>query len=313
MLVRRSVLLALAGVLAAAGCRNVDQRDPVPVLVLATFNSQTGTIPVPNDLALQGAPAQPLGETRDALFGLIGLGGWPPPTSMWSPAPAVAIPLRTETYAPGTGYTPGDPPELDLSTVDEDTIAIVRLNDPPTVVALGTPQYAGGTLLVVPEGGVFAPGRYVVAVRGGVNGVQTTVGGEVVPLQPDSAIALVLANRDLSQPENRPPRPAEVPAEVFDDQMIRLEGVRRSLATGVDFNAVVESEQIPDPEAFCRNALRLPAGTPIPEDTCWLPSPSAGFAAAFDAVDLVFPHEELASIQTFEVFTPSALQEEVTP
>ncbi len=319
MLVRRSVLLALAGVLAAAGCRDVDQRDPVPVLVLATFDpgepgERAATIPIPNDLALQGAPGLPLGETRDALFDLIGFGGWPPPTSMWAPVQGVVIPLRTEVFQPDGSYAPAAAPaELDLSTVDASTVAIVRLNEPPTVVPPATPAvYAGGALILNPVGGTFAPGRYVVAVRGGASGVKAIVDGEAVPLQADRPIALVAPNRDLSQPENRPPRPAGVSEEDFDAQLARLETLRGTFAVGMDWGRV-------DIGAVCQAAL----GVTPPEGECWLPPipappldqplPTPGMTAAFAGVDLVFPHEELASIQTFEVFTPPALQEEVTP
>lgn len=325
MFVRRSVLLALAGVLAAAGCHDVSQSDPAPVLVLATFDpGQPGvrpaTIPLPNDLALQGAPGLPAGATRTGLFQLITLGGWPPPLSSWSPLPGIVIPIRTEVFDAATGtYAPGAPPTaLDLDTVNASTVAIVGLNGSATQVTLALPAvYAPGSLILAPAGGVFAPGRYVVAVRGGPNGVKALVDGQPVPLEADSAIALIAPNKDLSQPQNQPPRPAGVTPEQFEAQMARLETVRGTFAVAMDWNRVaVPAAPAPDP---CLLAL----GVSPPEGACWLPPipalggtlPTPGITAAFAGVDMVFPHEEIASIQTFEVFTPPppALQDEVTP
>lgn len=320
MLVRRSVLLALAGVLAAAGCHDVSQQEPAPVIVVATFDpGQPGvrpaTIPVPSDLALQGAPGLPAGATRTALFQLITLGGWPPTVSAWSPQ-GIAIPLRTEVFDAGTGtYSSGAPPaELDLATVNASTVAIVRLNNPATRVDFSTitPVYASGALVLAPTGGVINPGRYVVAVRGGANGVKALVDGQPVPLEADQAIALIAPNKDLSQPQNQPPGGLEAA------QVAALERLRGTFAVGMDWNRVAvpaaPSPTNPDP---CLLAL----GVSPPEGACWLPPipalggtlPTPDITAAFTGVDQVFPHEEIASIQTFEVFTPPALQDEVTP
>jgi hypothetical protein len=320
MLVRRSVPLLLAGVLAAAGCKDVNQRDPAPVLVLATFDPTTGIIPLPNDLALQGAVGLPDGPQRDALFTLIGLGGWPPPTSMWSPVQGIAIPIRTEVFNDDQGfYEPGPPPaDIDIATVrwaaddPASTVAIVRLNEPATEVALATPPvFFGGALILNPEGGAFLPGRYVVAVRGGRNGVMALVDGEPVPLEADRPIALVAPNKDLSVEENQPPGGLDA------TQVAALERLRGTFAVAMDWNAVdVPPEPAPDP-------CLLVLGVSPPEGVCWLPPvpqlggtlPTPGFVSAFAGVDMVFPHEEIASIQTFEVFTPPMpeLQDEVTP
>lgn len=322
MLVRRSVLLALAGVLAAAGCRDVNQRDPAPVLALAAFDPAVPIIPLPNDLALQGAPGVTDATRRAGLFQLIDLGGWPPDltTAAWAPLQGIAVPISAQAFDETTGaYAPSAAPTgIDTETITETTVALVRLSDPtpaPIPVAMVQfvrPSDAAGFMVFRPVGeagpvAVLAPGRYAFAVRGGPDGVHTLFDTQRVALEADRAIALIAPNRDLSQPENQPP------GGLTPEQITSLERLRGTFAVGMDWSRIAIGD-------VCLAAL----GVTPPEGRCWLPPiptpplnqplPTPGITAAFAAVDQVFPREELASIQTFEIFTPPPMvQEEVTP
>ena len=323
MFVRRSVLLAVAGVLATAACRDVEQRDPAPILVLATFDPgqpgvRAATIPLPNDLALRGAPFQ-TGATQAGLLGLIDLGGWPDDYSnaAWSQIQGIAIPIRAQAFNPATGaYVPAAPPtDIDADTLTERTVAIVRMSDAtPTVlraarVAFSRPSDEVGAvafLVLRPAGddGIplaeFPAGRYVVALRGGSNGVHALVGEDRIPLEADLPIALIAPNRDLSQPENQPP------GGLDEAQITSLETLRASFALPLDWTRVAD-------ETTCRTNTPIPEAVAYP-GRCWLPAPSTAITPAFAAVAQVFPHEEIASIQTFEIVdVGAALQEEVTP
>ncbi len=304
MLVRRSGPLILLAMLAVAGCgKQVHQQAPRPVLALATFDPgvpgvRAATLPLPNDLALKGAPSLPAGATRTALFQLMDLGGWPPDMTLWSPVPGIAVFVRTETFDDATGmYAPSAPPAaLDTASFTAQTVALVKLDGAsPTAVPVAAPTYvaAQGLLIFHPASGtLLAPGRYVFALRGGANGIKTSDG---LPLEADEAIALVAPNKDLSNPDNQPP------VDLTPAQVLSLEQLRASFGIGMRW-AEVPSETV------CRGALGIPAAVPFPEARCWLPPaatslPTPGVAAAFTGVDQVFPHQEIASIQTFAIFT----------
>jgi hypothetical protein len=295
MSVRRSGPLALAAVLAAASCnKTVSQRPPAPTIVLATFNpggaGVPAVIPLPNDLALEAAPSQ-TGLVRELLFSYINDGGFPGDQT-------ITVPIRSENYDPNTGaYAPAAAPPagIDATTVNAQTVAIVRVDvNPPQVLppTLAAYDATAGVLRIRSVTGLPV-GRYVVAVRGGDNGVKTSDG---LRLGADQAIALIAPNRDLTQPENQPPVPL-TPAQIAS-----LEQLRALFAHGLDWGKVPS-----DP--ICRQALGIPAAAPFPEGECWLPpqAPSPGITAAFDAVDVVFPHHELASIQTFEIAAPAVV------
>jgi hypothetical protein len=245
--------------------------------------------------------------------------------------------VRAATYDEGTGtYALSDDPPaaIDTATVNADTVAFVQLNADvpaiaPTLVAYSPVTAIPGAGAIIlrpglpscstPDACLLPPGRYVVAIRGGRHGVQMLGedGTTRIPLEADRPIAIVAANKDLSVEENRPPRPDGTTEEEFEELMARLETLRGTFAVGMDWNAVdVPPEPAPDP-------CLLVLGVSPPEGVCWLPPipqlggtlPTPGVTAAFAAVNEIFPHEEIASIQTFEVFTPPMpeLQDEVTP
>ncbi|HYD41796.1 MAG TPA: hypothetical protein VEB43_13290 [Anaeromyxobacter sp.] len=328
MLVRRSVLLALAGVLAAAGCKDVEQRDPAPVLALAAFDRgqpgvRAATIPLPNDLALRGAPYA--GGLSATFFDYIDDGGWPESFAEWAPFPGIAVPVWAQAFDEETGAYAASaaPTAIDTDTITADTAVLVRVTDetpapiPVAMVQLVRPSDAVAYIILRPVGETgpltsLPPGRYVFAVRGGPNGVRALFEDVSVPLQADRGIALIAPNRDLSQPENwppRPPRPEGVTEEEFqaqfEAQMNQLNTLRLGYASPLEWSRVAD-------EATCRAGVPLPLTEPYP-GRCWLAGPPAAIMPAFDAVDLAFPHEEIASIQTFEVVADAAVREEVTP
>jgi len=322
MLVRRSVLLAVVGVLAAAACRDVEQRDPAPVLALAAFDpgqypDRLATIPFPNDLGLRGAPYA--GPLRDAFLDVIDDGGWRESFATWAPFPGIAVPVWAQAFNAETGaYALSEPPTaIATDTFTADTVVLLRVSDdPPTRLPAAMIQLVRPTetspsvyMLFRPLEGTtplasIPAGRYVFALRGGRNGVHALFDDVRVPLEADRAIAVIAPNRDLDEPANRPPKPEGVTDAQFEAQMDQLEALRSVYALPFDWGRV-------DVLNTCVN------GVPVPEalypGRCWLPSPAA-VTPAFAAVDQYFPIEEIASIQTFEVIPgDAAVREEVTP
>jgi hypothetical protein len=271
MLHRRAPILAILAVLAAACTEEVEQNGAPDEVVIASFDPATATIPLPNDLALQASPTLPAGVQKELLQSFVVKGGFPSDQEV-----AITVPIRTFTRDAETGeYSPSTtPPSLDLTTLNEGTVAVVKVAPGAAErVPVEVGGYANGALTIrkVPVNGSrrWAPGRYVAALRGGEHGVKTT-DGRAIGAQ--DIIALVAQDADLSNPENQPPgglRPAQV---------TQLNQLKSLYANPVDWN-----------------------GAPAANPTAWQPgAPAQGQLSAFAAVDTVFPHEELASIQTFE-------------
>jgi hypothetical protein len=276
---------ALAAALAAASCVPEVEQDSPEALVFAAFDPGTGQIPLPNDLALANLP--PSGPVRTALEQVIRDGGF-----RVSQTQGVVIPFVTLSFQEATGaYRPETtPPAIDVATVTPSTVAFVQYDvTPPLVVddfiaVYGSNAADPNDLVIVPrpESGAFvAGGRYVVALRGGANGVKTTDGRPVNALGP---IALIAPNVDLTIPANTPPG-------ITAPELVALEGGTTQQPLGLrDFYALpLEWNPVDSP----------PPGPPF--EPPWTPAPASGLVPPFDAVALVFPHEEIASIQTFEM------------
>jgi hypothetical protein len=262
---RRLSLLALASALLA--CQDVKQEPPPAEIVIATFSPPT--IPLPNDLALQSAPtltAPELAAQKQLLQAFISAGGFPSDQEV-----PVTIPFKALAFDAGTGrYAPTAMPALDLATVTPTTVAVLKVEGTtPAAVAYDVAGFANGVLTLRKRADAtgsrrWAPGRYVVAVRGGASGVKTQTGKGI---QPDQAVALTLANLDLTIPANQPP--GGLPAATAQ----LLEGVRGALWQPVTWSNVAAA---------------------------WTPG-GAAVAPAFVAVDAAFPHAETASIATFTI------------
>lgn len=305
MSLRIKVPLALSlATFLAVGCTTVDQEAEPQSFLVATFDPTTATIPTPNDLALQGAPAQTDPTTRGALFAIIDAGGFITTTGHpLAPLSVISIPLRqVERQADGS-YAPSGtpPPTLDETTINASTVAIVRLNGEGAPVAYPpiVAQNAAGVIRLLPQGGYVAGARYVVALRGGDNGVRATDGQ---PIAAEAPIALILPNRNLNFEENQPI------GGLAPAQVAQLEQIRSLYAAPIDWNRVPPPAGTPGPEseAICRAALGIPSAAPFPEQRCWLPplppgTFTPGVTPAFDGIDLVFPRTEAASIQVFEI------------
>jgi len=276
---RSAALLVLASALFA--CTDAKQDGQADSLVFAAFSSPN--IPTPNDLALQSVPtltAPQLLAQRQLLQAFIDAGGFPSDQEV-----PVNFPLRAVAYDPGLvnadgtigGYTPIAAPAVDLATVTPATVAVLQVGGAAPVPIAFTASSTPGLLTIrkAPDATGsrrWAPdARFVVAIRGGPNGVKAVDGREI---NADSATALVIPNRDLTQRENQPL--GAVPDSNLSgsnaDEIALLEGVRRALWLPLDWSA---------------------AGT------LWAPAPSAAITPAFTAVDTVFPHAESAAVTTF--------------
>lgn len=281
--------------LLAAGCADEVNQDENPTFLRASFNSETGALPRPNDLVLQGAYRLPASATRTGLMGLIGLGGFfadpqaSPPLSL-----ASVIDIPYEVVGPdGLGTTTGAT-SIDPATVTTSTLAILQVNTGGAPVAfepivVDTPQ---GHLQAVPSPGTYvAGGRYVVALRGGPNGVKTIDGRSI---EPSSAIYLITHRVNLKSKETRP-------ATLTDQQAADLDKVQGLMGAPVDWATLASS-------TACA-AVNSTTNDRFPENRCWVPlvpgvpgapgTPPSQSALA--AIGAVFPVTEAASIQTFEI------------
>ena len=209
MSLRRAGSLLL--VLALAACKSVTQEPQPADLVFATFSSPT--IPTPNDLALAQVPgglpctAMPDGQAQ-LLCTFVKAGGFPSDQEVPISIPVNAVHWSATATAefPYGHYAAAAPPTIDLGTVTDGTVTILRVDvSPPAAVAFNAVATPG--LLTLRKKSDAngrrwdAGARYVVAVRGGPSGVKTTTG---LPLNADTAVALVIPDKDLTNPANQP-------------------------------------------------------------------------------------------------------------
>ncbi|MBI5068949.1 MAG: hypothetical protein HZB56_11985 [Deltaproteobacteria bacterium] len=299
---RRAAPLAL--LLAFAACsKEVSQGAPAADVVLAAFATDATNpaylagapgpkIPQPNDLGLQAAAALPAGAQKELLQIFAATGGFPSDQEV-----PITIPVRALRFSAGA-YAPVAVPDLDLATVNAQTVKVLRLDGAAAEVAFDVGGYVTssdglvGTLTLrrqaVSGSRRWAPGRYVVALRGGPAGVKTAAG---VPLSAEQPIALIAQNRNLASPENQPP------GGLTAAQVTQLEQLRGLLA-----NAVPWCNMTSGPAPGWNPVTSVQAGA-----LCGTP-PSPPARSAFAAVASHFPLAELASIQTFEIApTPGAV------
>lgn len=271
MIARRALSLALALAPLVSCMPDVEQDAQPESFAAVVLDTATGTIPFPSDLALANLP--PPGPLRDGLVAAMNAGGFPPTTF-------VTIPMGTYQRNPTTGVferTP-TPPAVDAATATAETVAFLRYDvNPPTPVEF-TPVYGptpqGANLLFLNHAPLAAGGRYVIALRAG--GVRTTDGAGVVASLP---FALIAPNKDLSLVVNQPPT-GLTPLQV----------------------AQLEGGAPPAPPLGLRDFYALPLQWRFAGGTLWIPDDTSQTPLSpFAAVSTVFPSEELASIQTFEI------------
>ncbi len=278
MSLRRAASLVL--VLALAACKSATQEPQAPDLVFATFSSPV--IPTPNDLALAQVPGVPCSVLPDGqaqlLCTFVKAGGFPSDQEVPISIPVNAVrwdAIPTAAYPYGH-YAPAAPPSLDPATITAATVAIMRVDVAPPVAVAYDAVVAPGLLTLRKRADANgrrweAGARYAVAVRGGASGVKTTGG---LALSADSAVALVIPNKDLTLTENQP-----------------LGAIPDSNQNGTNNDEISSLETL-------RAATWQPLTWSNASGT-WRPAPSASVTPAFTAIGAAFPHAETATIATF--------------
>jgi hypothetical protein len=325
MEIRRFAPLALA--LAVLGCQaDIPNQAPPSTIVFAiTVPSATdatqavGTQPLsppgPNDLTLQAATCTPASQalsgcalpppipqpTLGALQAFATAGGYP---ALAPPANAVPFPITIQfiekavtsspSCVPAANATPPFP-DIDPTTVTASTLALVRYDTgTPTQVPFTVASYdpATGVLTVIPTAGWDHPaplgGRYVAALRSGSTGVKTSTGQPVVIAAQTSAF-LISQDEDLTKAESQGFLETCLQEPVLTRTAAQLEALRQVYSTPRFWTNVVSP---PFPATL--------GWTPVPPSS--LPSPlPVTLPSAFAALDTVFPHREIATIQTFVI------------
>ena len=208
MLLRRQLPLAAAA-LALACAPSVPYSAPPTAVNYAVFDitSSVPQIPLPNDLALQvtSIATFPPSAQRDLLAVFAAQGGFPNDQEV-----DITIDFQAQQIDATTGKLTNVAPDLDISTINPNTLKIIELpGSAVTYAPITAASYVKGTdrgTLTVKnlQGGLvgapWAAGvHYAVAVRGGDNGVKTT-GGEGIQSSP--IFYLLTRGVNLSLPAN---------------------------------------------------------------------------------------------------------------
>jgi len=220
---RYTTTLAALGLLAAC-TPDISQRTNPQTVTYAAFDPAANppVIPLPNDIARANAAAT-TGAQQELLNAFNQAGGFPNDQEL-----PVTVDFFTEavTVAPRARTAP----DLDLATFKTApgagaTLAVFQVGNNCTAVAgcqaiqpvpvaidpIAAANYAKfadhGSLSIFPAKSSTtgarrwaAGGKYVVANRGGLNGVTTTDGKTI---QPQAAMYLLLQDKDLSNPLNQ--------------------------------------------------------------------------------------------------------------
>lgn len=293
MSLRRFAVSSLAFAVLACQASIPNQSPPQTIAFAVSFpdtsdGTQAFQPPIPNDLVLQAATSTSPPAVSAAQLALLRAfstaGGFPNDQE---------VPIQVQFFAvkpdaAGGSPTPAPFPDIDTTTITASTLAVVRVDTgtpTPVEFEVAPADYSASTGVltvhkkVEPATGARwwatgpGGGRYVVALRGGDKGVKAK-GGQAIAAQ--ISALLISQDKDLTKAENQgllatQPNPAAAGA--------RLEQIRQLYAS---------------PQTW--------QNTPLG----WNPPPGAGGSiAALAAVDVVFPHREIASIQTF-VVDPSA-------
>lgn len=279
MSLRRVGTVALA--LSIAACQSVTQESKPEKLVLATFASPN--IPLPSDLALNSVPtltAPQLAAQKALLQAFNTAGGFPNDQEVSISFPINALKLDAATGA----YTADAAPLIDAATATDSTVAVFRVDvNPPARVDVDIDVSTAGAVKMRKKADAtgsrrWAPGaRYVAAIRGGASGL--TAGG--LPVNADTAITLVIPNRDLTLPANQPP------GGLTPALQVQLEGLRKNFWLPLGWCYIPGAGWVPPPSAAAAAACSKP-----------LVQPSR---SPFETVSVAFPVAEVASILTFTV------------
>jgi len=323
MAIRRFAPLALA--LAVLGCQaDIPNQSPPSTIVFAitvpsatdatqAVGTQVLAPPGPNDLTLQAASCTPASQalsgcalpppipqpTLGDLQALVAAGGYPALVSATVPFPITIQFIEkavtsSPSCVPAANATPAFP-DIDPTTVTPSTLALVRYDTgTPVQVPFTVASYVAttGVITVIPTAGWAHPaplgGRYVAALRSGSTGVKTSTGQPVVIAAQTSAF-LVSQGKDLTKAENQGLLRTCLQDPVLTATAAQLEALRQVYSTPRFWTNVVSP---PFPATL--------GWTPVPPSS--LPSPlPVTLPSAFAALDSVFPHGEIATIQTFVI------------
>src|SRR4051812_5495205 len=197
---RLPLVLALA---AACGAPDVGSTStPPPPTVSAVFDPIAGNIPLPNDIVLQSVPTTVPPAQQDLLKAFQAKGGVPNDQEV-----PVTISFQKSTVA-ADGTATNTAPDLDLTSLNPGTlVAFARTASGATGTAPLDPIQAAdyvkgatsGTLTLHHKGRLpWPPAEYVVAVRGGPNGVKTAA-GEAIYASPTFFLIAQGENLDTEQ------------------------------------------------------------------------------------------------------------------
>lgn len=203
MLLRRTVL---AGALALAACAPGVPYDPPPAAVaFALWDPSKSEIPQPNDLVLQQDPTT-LGlppAQAEMLAGFKAAGGFPSDQEV-----GITLDFARNRIDAVTGKVAREAAKPDPASFTANTFFVYGVTasgsgliplDPITAADV-TVSGDRATLTLHHEGRLpWAPGQYMVFVRGGPGGVRTDQGETIWP---SPIFYLLTQGKDLTQPEN---------------------------------------------------------------------------------------------------------------
>jgi dienelactone hydrolase len=195
---RYLVLLALA-----AACEPGIPQTPANPTVTAVFDPIAGNIPLPNDLALQPPPGTPLPAAQVEFLNLLNAQkGFPNDQEL-----PVTISLVKTTVAQNGAQT-NSAPTLDPSTVNAGTLVVflkaAQGAGPVAIDPITDANYVNlgdhGVLTIHNRNRApWTPGQYVVALRGGPNGVKTKEGD---PIYASPTFFLIAQGQNLETEQN---------------------------------------------------------------------------------------------------------------
>ncbi|HTO96859.1 MAG TPA: hypothetical protein VMK66_07420, partial [Myxococcales bacterium] len=199
---RLRLLLVLSLAAACGEPGNIPQNPAPSSVVTAVFDPVAGNIPLPNDLVLNPVPTTVPPAQQDLLNAFKAQGGFPNDQEV----PVTISFVRTNLAADGTSTNVA--PTLDTTTLNPGTLAVfLGTQQGQGTVALDPitdADYANagdhGVLTLHNKGRLpWTPGQYIIAIRGGPNGVKTKEGD---PIYASSTFYLIAQGQNLETDQN---------------------------------------------------------------------------------------------------------------
>ncbi len=279
MLLRRSLPAALVLASALACQPSVPKQPPPtapgasgPSVDFAVFDPTASppALPLPNNLVLQPSSiATQSGAQAELLQAFAAAGGFPNDQEV-----PITVDFHRENVNTSSGKITLSAPDLDLTSFGATTLAVIAVSPAgvPEDGQIDAPQAADyvkladrGTLTLHHKADATTGSRrwkagfqYIVAIRGGANGVKTAGGGTV---NPQPVTYLITRGADLTLPENEGLIPGASGAEKAANAA-QLEQLRRGYASA--FAAVSGVAQIPTAELAIIQTFKIaPASTGV--------------------------------------------------